>query len=240
MTQQPDIKRWTARRKAELIKQIYRGQTTIPEAARRYDLTQQEIEKWMDDAEAGMENALKANPKDVAEQYESQLRKLREAYGEAMLELKFRKKVAAPSRLDRRVIDRVITEMASEGDTVTAVQACRWAGISRRSYDYRPRRKTPRIATGRPGQTGYRGPALCRVSHGCLAAGRKQEHHTAAVSAQRVAGAQAAKRSPAAGGSSSFGGIASERALGNGHCPGLVWTGTPLVCPDHRHGLSYP
>lgn len=85
MTQEPDIKRWTAKRKAELIKQIYRGQTTVPEAARHYDLTQQEIEKWMDDAEAGMENALKANPKDIAEQYESQLRELKEAYGEAML-----------------------------------------------------------------------------------------------------------------------------------------------------------
>ncbi|MFD1701128.1 hypothetical protein ACFSB1_17490 [Halopseudomonas phragmitis] len=47
----------------------------------------------MDDAEAGMENALKANPKDIAEQYESQLRDLKEAYGEAMLELKFRKKL---------------------------------------------------------------------------------------------------------------------------------------------------
>src|SRR5690554_6608336 len=84
MTQEPDIKRWTAKRKAVLIKQIYRGQTTVPEAARHYDLTQQKIEKWMDDAEAG---------KDIAEQYETQLRELREAYGEAMLELKFRKKL---------------------------------------------------------------------------------------------------------------------------------------------------
>ena len=33
-----------------------------------------------------MENALKTNPKDVAEQYETKLRELREAYGEAMLE----------------------------------------------------------------------------------------------------------------------------------------------------------
>ena len=86
MTQEPDIKRWTAKRKAELIRQIYRGKTTVPEAARHYGLTQQEIEKWMSDAEAGMENALKTNPKDVAEQYETKLRELREAYGEAMLE----------------------------------------------------------------------------------------------------------------------------------------------------------
>ena len=93
MMQEPEIKRWTAKRKAELSKQIYWGQTTVPEAAREYDLTQAEIENWMDDAEAGMENALKANPKDIAEQYEKQLSELKEAYGEAMLELKFRKKL---------------------------------------------------------------------------------------------------------------------------------------------------
>ena len=50
MMQEPEIKRWTAKRKAELIKQIYRGQTTIPEAAREYDLTQAEIETWMSEA----------------------------------------------------------------------------------------------------------------------------------------------------------------------------------------------
>src|SRR5690554_2211740 len=48
MTQEPDIKRWTAKLKAELIKQIYRGQTTVPEAARRYDLTQGMVHRvWM-------------------------------------------------------------------------------------------------------------------------------------------------------------------------------------------------
>ena len=93
MMQEPEIKRWTAKRKAELIKQIYLGQTTIQEAAREYDLTQAEIESWMTDAEAGMENALKANPKNVAEQHEKELSELKEAYGEAMLEVKFLKKL---------------------------------------------------------------------------------------------------------------------------------------------------
>lgn len=55
--QEPGIKRWTAKRKPELIKQIYRGQTTIPEAAREYNLTQADIELWMDDAEAGKSSA---------------------------------------------------------------------------------------------------------------------------------------------------------------------------------------
>ncbi|MEM9313440.1 MAG: transposase [Pseudomonadota bacterium] len=93
MLQEPEIKRWTAKRKAELIRRIYKGQTTVSDAAREYDLTPSEIEGWIQDAEQGMENALKANPKDVAEQYEQQLSELKEAYGEAMLEIKFRKKL---------------------------------------------------------------------------------------------------------------------------------------------------
>ena len=99
MTNEPEIKRWSAKRKADLIKQIYRGQTTIPEAVRQYDLTQAEIERWLDDAESGMENALKANPKNVAEQYERQIQDLQSAYGEAMLENRFLKKLR--SHLDR-------------------------------------------------------------------------------------------------------------------------------------------
>ena len=40
-----------------------------------------------------MGNALHANPQDVREQYEKQLKDLQEAYGEAMLELRARKKL---------------------------------------------------------------------------------------------------------------------------------------------------
>jgi hypothetical protein len=39
-----------------------------------------------------MENALKAKPEDIRKQYESQLQALHETYGEAMLELRTRKK----------------------------------------------------------------------------------------------------------------------------------------------------
>jgi hypothetical protein len=42
-----------------------------------------------------MENALRANPLKIREQYErQQLKDLQEAYGEAMLELRARKKLA--------------------------------------------------------------------------------------------------------------------------------------------------
>ncbi|WP_232520596.1 hypothetical protein [Rhodobacter sp. CZR27] len=39
--------------------------------------------------------ALRANPLDIREQYEKQLKDLQEAYGEAMLELRARKKLQA-------------------------------------------------------------------------------------------------------------------------------------------------
>lgn len=88
-----EIKRWTAKRKSALVLDIIQGKTTVAEASRSYDLAPSEIETWMDDARRGMENALRAKPEDIREQYERQLKDLQEAYGEAMLELRARKKL---------------------------------------------------------------------------------------------------------------------------------------------------
>ena len=76
-----EIKRWTARRKSALVMEIIQGTTTVAEASRQYDLQLSEIEDWVDDAKRGMENALKARPEDLREQYDRQLKELQEAYG---------------------------------------------------------------------------------------------------------------------------------------------------------------
>ncbi len=88
-----EIKRWTAKRKTALVLEIIQGKTSVLEASRAYDLPPSEIEGWVEDGRKGLENALKANPQDVSEQYERQLKDLQEAYGEAMLELRARKKM---------------------------------------------------------------------------------------------------------------------------------------------------
>lgn len=85
MLMNEEIKRWTAKRKTALVLEIIQGKTTVAEASRSYDVQPSEIEAWVDDAKKGMENALRANPLDVREQYERQLKELQEAYGEAML-----------------------------------------------------------------------------------------------------------------------------------------------------------
>jgi transposase-like protein len=93
MTMDEEIKRWTAKRKSALVLDIIQGKTTVSEASRQFDLPPAEIENWVDQAKSGMENALRAKPEDVREQYERQLKELQEAYGEAMLELRARKKL---------------------------------------------------------------------------------------------------------------------------------------------------
>ena len=90
-----EIKRWTARRKSALVLEIIQGKTTVAEASRAFDITPSEIETWVDEGKRGLENALRAKSEDVREQYERQLKELQEAYGEAMLELRARKKLAS-------------------------------------------------------------------------------------------------------------------------------------------------
>ncbi|MFT4248065.1 MAG: DUF1153 domain-containing protein, partial [Pseudomonas sp.] len=53
------IKRWTARRKSELVLEIIQGKTTVAAASRQFDLTPNEIESWVEDGKRGLENALR-------------------------------------------------------------------------------------------------------------------------------------------------------------------------------------
>ena len=87
-------KRWSAKRKSALVLEIIQGKTTVAEASRQFDLTPSELEGWVEQAKAGMENALRAKPQDVRQQYEKQISQLQAAYGETMLELRARKKLA--------------------------------------------------------------------------------------------------------------------------------------------------
>ncbi len=79
-----EIKRWTARRKSQLVLEIIQSRTTVSEASWQFDLPPSEIESWVGEGKRGLENALRAKPEDVHEQYERQLKELQEAYGEAI------------------------------------------------------------------------------------------------------------------------------------------------------------
>jgi transposase-like protein len=92
VTMEEEFKRWTAKRKTQLVLDILQGRTTVAEASRAYDLAPSEIEEWVEDGRKGMENALRAKPLEIKEQYDKQIRELQEAYGEAMLQMRVLKK----------------------------------------------------------------------------------------------------------------------------------------------------
>ena len=62
---QPRIERWTARRKADLASKIIKGQKTIVDAARAYDLKQSEIQKWIETFLEYGRQGLRANPRNA-------------------------------------------------------------------------------------------------------------------------------------------------------------------------------
>ncbi|WP_311946666.1 DUF1153 domain-containing protein [Halomonas piscis] len=50
MSDDNPIKRWTAKRKAAMVMDIFKGKITAAEVARQHDLTVFEVEGWFDEA----------------------------------------------------------------------------------------------------------------------------------------------------------------------------------------------
>ena len=80
-------KRWTAKRRAALVMEILRGDTSVVEAARTHGLTVAEVEAWRERFLAGAENALRSRPLDDAAQQERDTKRLKQKVGELVMEL---------------------------------------------------------------------------------------------------------------------------------------------------------
>ena len=66
MSNEPTVKRWTAKRKAAVVMDIFKGKTTVAEVARQHDLTVSEVESWIEEAQRNMENGFRARPRTSA------------------------------------------------------------------------------------------------------------------------------------------------------------------------------
>jgi transposase-like protein len=80
--QEPDIKRWTIKRRSALVLEILRGETTAAEAARKHGLTVAEVEDWKERFLSGAENALRSKPLDEEAQKDHEIRRLKQKVGE--------------------------------------------------------------------------------------------------------------------------------------------------------------
>ena len=102
----PTPQRWTAKRKAAIVLEIIKGKTTAAEVARQHGLTVADVDGWLERSMEGMEEFLKALPKEIEERHGAEKKDLLAKIGEQAMQIEVLKKAnGIPSR-------------ASEGESV--------------------------------------------------------------------------------------------------------------------------
>ena len=81
------IKRWTAKRRTALVLEILRGQTTVQDASRKYDLKISDIQHWRDEFLSAGENALRSKPREEMNRLEDENRRLKQKVGELVMDV---------------------------------------------------------------------------------------------------------------------------------------------------------
>ena len=96
---EPESQRWTAKRKAAVVLEVLRNQTSGVDACRKYGIKQSELESWTQQFLSSGENGLRTDPRDVEEAYEAKIKDLQAKVGELVLERDiFKKKVELNTR----------------------------------------------------------------------------------------------------------------------------------------------
>jgi uncharacterized protein DUF1153 len=54
-----EVQRWTAKRRVALVVSILKGETSVPQAARKHGLTMTEIEDWQERFLLGAQNGVR-------------------------------------------------------------------------------------------------------------------------------------------------------------------------------------
>jgi transposase-like protein len=84
---EPDVKRWTTKRRSALVLEILRGDTTAAEAARKHGLTVAEVEDWKERFLSGAENALRSKPLDEEALKDAEIKRLKQKVGELVMDM---------------------------------------------------------------------------------------------------------------------------------------------------------
>jgi hypothetical protein len=85
--QSEEVQRWTAKRRAALVINVLRAETTAGEATRRHGLKVAEVEAWRARVLLGAENALRARPKEETALREEEVNRLKRKVGELTTDL---------------------------------------------------------------------------------------------------------------------------------------------------------
>lgn len=103
--EQEKTQRWTAKRRAVLVIEILRGDTSIQEAARQHGLTGAEIEQWKERFLAGAENALRSRPLDEEEMKDRAIKRLKQKIGDLVMDIDILKEAQHGRPTVRQMLD---------------------------------------------------------------------------------------------------------------------------------------
>jgi transposase-like protein len=73
-----EVQHWTVKRRAALVTNLLKGETTVAEVARRHGLKVAQVEEWRDRFPLEAENALRARPKEDGRPSEEELNRYKE------------------------------------------------------------------------------------------------------------------------------------------------------------------
>ena len=103
--EQEKTQRWTAKRRAALIVEILRGDTSVQEAARLHGLTVADIELWKERFLSGAENALRSRPLDDEEVKDREIKRLKQKIGDLVMDIDILKEAQRGRPTLRQMLD---------------------------------------------------------------------------------------------------------------------------------------
>jgi transposase-like protein len=105
------FERWTAQRKAAIIIEVLKGQTSVPEACRKNGITQGEFRAWADEYHRGGIDALKVNKRGLEAEYRAEIKRLHSKIGELVMENEIRREAMRPfSSVERTLNGSLLDE----------------------------------------------------------------------------------------------------------------------------------
>ena len=118
---EPEIKRWTAKRKLAMVMDIIKGKATAVEVAREHGLTVSEVEGWRERFMDGAEEFLRSNPRDEHARH----------YGELTLAVDALKKTQRSQGIlpPRERMSALVSIFQTEGREIGRSWLCRLLGI---------------------------------------------------------------------------------------------------------------
>jgi hypothetical protein len=89
-----EVQRWTAKRRVAVVVSLLKGETSVQHAAQKHGPTVAEVEDWQERFLLAAENGLRARPKDEEALKDEHIKKLKQKFGELVLDLDILKEAA--------------------------------------------------------------------------------------------------------------------------------------------------